>query len=82
MQVAAHVLWQRVAWLYHRAIFLMTLSFLVSGSLVSKLTFGRQKLMFYDIIRVLHGAGINSIIKTKFPSNNHNILMTMHMRMP
>ena len=37
MQVAGHVLWQRAAWLYHRATFLVTLSFLVSGGLVSKL---------------------------------------------
>ena len=38
MQVAGHVLWPRAAWLYHRTTFLMmTLSFLVSGGLVSKL---------------------------------------------
>ena len=36
MQVAGHVLWPRAAWLYHGATFLMTLSFLVSGGLVSK----------------------------------------------
>ena len=41
MQVAGHVLWPRAAWLYHGATLLMTLSFLVSGGLVSKLTLGR-----------------------------------------
>ena len=52
MQVAGHVLWPRAAWLYHGATLLMTLSVLVSGGLVSKLTLGRQKLPFYDIILV------------------------------
>ena len=37
MQVACHVLWPRAPWLYHRAIFLVTLSFLASGGSVSKL---------------------------------------------
>ena len=48
MQVTGHVLWPRAAWLYYGAIFLVTLSFLVSGGLVSKLTLGRQKLLFCD----------------------------------
>ena len=52
MQVAGHLLWPRAAWLYHGATLLMTISFLVSGGLVSKLTLGRQKLPFYDIILV------------------------------
>ena len=52
MQVAGHVLWPRAAWLYHGATLLMTLSFLVSGGLV---TLGRQKLPFYDIILVRGG---------------------------
>ena len=58
MQVAGHVLLPRAAWLYYGAIFLVTLSFLVSGGLVSKLTLGRQKLLFCDIIlvRVSYGA--------------------------
>ena len=58
MQVTGHVLWPRAAWLCHGATLLMTLSFLVSGGLVSKLTLGRQKLLFYDIIlvRVSYGA--------------------------
>ena len=37
MQVAGHVLWPRLAWLYYGAIFLMTLSILLSGGI------------FYDI---------------------------------
>ena len=58
MQVAVHILWPRAAWLYYGAIFLVTLSFLVSGGLVSKLTLGRQKLLFCDItlVRVSYGA--------------------------
>ena len=58
MQVAGHVLWPRAAWLYHGAIVLVTLSSLVSGGLVSKLTLGHQKLMFCDTIfvRVSYGA--------------------------
>ena len=80
MQVACHVLWPRAAWLYHGAIFLMTLRFLVSGGQVSKPTLGRQKLVLYGMIfvRVSYQAGINSVIKRKFSSNSHNIFMTMH----
>ena len=37
-----------MAVLYHEAIFLLTQSFLISGGLVSKLTLGHKKLMFYD----------------------------------
>ena len=42
---------------------------LVSGGKVLKFTVGRQKLLFYDVIfvRASYGAGINSIIKRKFP---------------
>ena len=47
-QVAGHVMWPKAAWLYHGATILMTLSFLVSGGLVSKLNNGYQKFMFYD----------------------------------
>ena len=51
MQAAGHGLWPMAAWLYHGAI-LVTLSFLVSGGLVSKLTLGPQRLMFCDITLV------------------------------
>ena len=50
MQVAGHVLWPRAAWLDHGATFLVTLSFLVSGGLVSKLNNAYQKFLFYDIL--------------------------------
>ena len=50
MQAAGHVLWPWAAWLYHGATFLMTLSFLDSGGLVSKLSDGYQQFMFYDIL--------------------------------
>ena len=78
MQVAGHVLWPRAAWLYHGATLWITLSFLVSGGLVSKLTLGREKLPFYGIILVsLMEHGINSMIKRKFPLNNHKTFMTI-----
>ena len=44
MQVAGHVLWPRVAWLYHVATFLMVVSFLVAGGLVS------SKCMLYNTL--------------------------------
>ena len=55
--------------------------FRVSGSGFKAYPWRRQ--MFYDIIfvRVSYGAGMNSIIKRKFPSNNHNIFMTKYTRL-
>ena len=57
MQVAGHVLWQRAAWLYHGATFLMTQSFLVSGGFGFKANDRYKKCMFYDLlVKVSSGA--------------------------